>query len=291
MKFPLFQVVVAVMPLVLGACSSGPRIRDTSHDDPQKIAEIKRLVNQPKLHTSVGREGRFAPNESYGWATYKIFDKETNTVSALEIQTSPAPGGSQLEVRNISPDQTFVTRMVFRNTKRAVGKFANGKTINREVARVIHWVEGEKVAKEFPQELISESNALVGRVAPFLTEAISAESPRKSVTVPAGTFTGCFIKRTGKFLLILGENEETCYSGRIPVPHIVQRESDSSTQELVRYGFGLRRSFLPSSVKIVVNEELRPRRKTQPVATQPTSRAQIKTAENKGGLLDKVFSF
>lgn len=124
------------------------------------------------------------------------------------------------------------------------------------------WKQGDAKATEFPRDMIAAGNNMANNLAPLMQDVISKDSPKKSVTVAAGTFPVCFIHNDGGIFLIK-EAEDTCYSSHIPAPYIVLRESETESQELVRAGWGSRKSFLPPNIKIVVDESfsLHPKRK------------------------------
>ena len=156
----LVLVLILLAFLVMSACASGPRIRDTSHDDPRKIGEIERLVSHKASSAVLGGESKFSPRENVGWTIYRMYDKETKTTSALEVQIVPAgPGKHWLETRIVTPSNRSVTRLLVGTTGKPVGKTADGKPITKRLFRMITWNDAEKAAREYPPDFIASSNS------------------------------------------------------------------------------------------------------------------------------------
>jgi len=286
MKFQTVFLALAPIAVFFVSCSSGPVVRDTSHDDPRKVAEIKRLIKggSATVHRA---ESKFIPRPTTGWTTYKIVDREHDMTSALEIQTISAAGGRKwLEVRNISPTSTVVTRMVTAPIAKPTAKTADGKFINQKLEQLITWTEGDKEAKAFPSDMIGLANQWAAQLAPHLETTAGAPIPKKAAKVPAGTFPVCFVHNVGS-IPFLREAEETCYSSLVPTPFIVRRDSDSQTQELVRYGFGSRSSFIPSRVKIVVDKDFSPSRTAE--KPEPKQKAAV-SSEPGNNPLSKILN-
>jgi len=287
----LKRILTVVAVVILSGCASEPRVRDTSHDDPRKLAEIERLVSRTGSSSVLGAESKFRPRENMGWTTYKLYDKETMTTSALQIQIIPAgPGKHWLETRVVGPSEIAVSRMLIGTSGKPLGKTADGKTINKKLLRMIIWNSNEKNATEFPPDFIQSSNHMAGNLMAFTTTAVTPEMPKKRVKVPAGTFPSCFVHTVDK-ILFLREAEESCYSGLIPAPHLVVSESESSKQELVSYGFDTRRSLLPSNVKVVVDDSMKSPKiadRSEEIRNLKNKKKSAKTADNKDNLLNKI---
>lgn len=244
-------------------CSSGPEVRDTSKDNPKLVAEINRLASQSQSR-SFSAERKFSPRRDLGWAVYKLTDRRTEppTVSILEVQQLQGANGRRwIESRRISPTEAFVNLIEVSFVKGRT-KTASGRTVDQKAERVVMWKQGDAKATEFPRDMIAASNNMANNLAPIMQDVVTPESPKRSLTVAAGKFPVCFVHNDSGVFLIK-EAEETCYSSQIPAPYIVLRESESETQELLRSGWGSRKSFLPAHVKIVVDESfsLQPKRK------------------------------
>lgn len=243
------------LPACVNDAPSEPVARDTSKDDPKKVAEIARLT-APKKGPVRTYQAKQAFGSSYrpGWTTYKIDEAGTQTTSVLQIQLAYAPGQKGriwLEVRNLGPDHAVVTRMLLNTAKDQMIAVNDSPVRINKLERLIVWDESEATAKEWSDEQIKATNDMARALGSTMIpkQPLVGAKTRQAKTL-AGIFPHCRVEDQEKVWILVDE-EHTCYSSAVPLPYIVEVESEKRHQQLVDFGFGAKPSLVPKHIKVV----------------------------------------
>jgi hypothetical protein len=254
-------IKIITITTCLSACATTETTpeADSTPDNAAAVREIQMLNVPPSQIKTYGKDPGPQKNLfAAGWANYRISDKKTGSIIILQSQVVPVTSDTSrfwLENRSIGRKGIFVTKSLVRvDLKKYSAALKGGTEKMSDVLffeKLIQWNEGTEKATQVDDSMLQPLGFALTKLSPDLTVT---HTDRRKSQVAAGTFNDCIVvDKEGGFLA--GEATRECISWHVPTPHLVERESESARTELLQFGTGVKKSFIPPSVPVEIPEE------------------------------------